>query len=262
RTTIECGFATESSRFTVRYSLRAGSQLLDVSLDADWHEQEQRLQWVLPTDLRALDAVCGTQFGHVRRARHSNTSWDIARFEVCAHRYVGVSEPSFGAAIVADGPRGYDIRGDALRLTLLRSPRFPDPEADLGFQHLEWSVMLTDGDPVLSGVEEIAALMAHPVRVVDGAPQLPASGIALSVPGALISAVKPADDDSTDFIVRVWESRGGRTNGTLSVAGAARIISCDALENPIDAPLDMVSDGVFSLSLRPFQIATLRITTA
>ena len=261
RTTIECGFATDSSRFTVRYSLRAGSQLLDVSLDADWHEQEQRLQWVLPTDLRALDAVCGTQFGHVHRARHSNTSWDIARFEVCAHRYVGVSEPSFGAAIVADGPRGYDIRGDALRLTLLRSPRFPDPEADLGFQHLEWSVMLTDGDPVLSGVEEIAALMAHPVRVVDGAPQLPASGIALSVPGALISAVKPADDDSTDFIVRIWESRGGRTNGTLSIAGATRIVSCDALEDPIDAPLDMVSDGVFSISLRPFQIATLRITT-
>ena len=173
-----------------------------------------------------------------------------------------MSEPSFGAAIVADGPRGYDIRGDALRLTLLRSPRFPDPEADLGFQHLEWSVMLTDGDPVLSGVEEIAALMAHPIRVIDGTPQLPSSGITLSVPGALISAVKPADDDSTDFVVRVWESRGDRTNGTLAVVGATRIVSCDALENPADAPLDMASDGVFNLSLRPFQIATLRITTA
>ena len=262
RTTVECSFATGLSRFTVRYSLRAGSPLLDISLDADWHEQEQRLQWVLPTDLRALEATCGTQFGHVRRARHSNTSWDIARFEVCAHRYVAISEPTFGAAIVADGPRGYDIRGDALRLTLLRSPRFPDPSADIGAQHLEWSVMLTAGDPILCGIEEVAALVTHPIRIIDGAPRLPAIGITLDIPGALISAVKPADDDTNDIIIRVWESRGGRSTGTINIAQATTVIPCDALENPTDAPLAVASGGIFHLSLRPFQIATLRVQTA
>ena len=261
RITVECGFATELSRFTVRYSLRAGSSLLDISLDADWHEQEKRLQWVLPTDIRALEAICGTQFGHVRRARHSNTSWDVARFEVCAHRYVAINEPAFGAAIVADGPRGYDIRGDALRLTLLRSPRFPDPSADIGSQHLEWSVMLTPGDPLLSGIEETAARIAHPIRIIDGAPQLPICGITLDVPGALISAIKPADDDTNDIIIRVWESRGGRTSGTLRVANATTVIPCDALENPTESALESLSVGVFDLSLRPFQIATLRVST-
>jgi alpha-mannosidase len=259
RSTIECGFATYASRFTVRFSLRAGASQLDVSVDADWHEQERRLQWVLPTDLRALNAVCGTQFGHVTRARHANTSWDVARFEVCAHRYVAVSEPSFGAAIFADGPRGYDIRGDELQLTVLRSPKFPDPEADLGHQHLQWSVSLLDGDPITNGIENAAALMAHPVRILDGVPRVPASVISLDVPGALISAVKPADDGSDDIIVRLWETRGGRTNGVLTIEGMTAAQSCNALEDAGTA-LKVSSDGTLAIELQPFQIMTLRIT--
>jgi alpha-mannosidase len=259
RTTIECGFATDASRFTVRFSLRAGASQLDVSVDADWHEQERRLQWVLPTDLRALNAVCGTQFGHVTRARHANTSWDVARFEVCAHRYVAVSEPSFGAAILADGPRGYDIRGDELQLTVLRSPKFPDPEADLGHQHLQWSVSLFDGDPIAHGIENTAALMAHPVRILDGVPRVPASVISLDVPGALISAVKPADDGSDDIIVRLWETRGGRTNGTLTIDGMTAAQTCNALEDA-GTLLDVSANGTVAIEVKPFEIMTLRIT--
>ena len=259
RSTIECGFATDASRFTVRFSLRAGSSQLDVSVDADWHEQERRLQWVLPTDLRALHAVCGTQFGHVTRARHANTSWDVARFEVCAHRYVAVSEPSFGAAILADGPRGYDIRGDELQLTVLRSPKFPDPEADLGHQHLQWSVSLLNGDPIANGIENAAALMAHPARILDGVPRVPASVISLDIPGALISAVKPADDGSDDIIVRIWETRGGRTNGILTIDGMTAAQICNALEDA-GTPLSVSADGTLAIELQPFQIMTLRIT--
>ncbi|MSO14767.1 MAG: alpha-mannosidase [Ilumatobacteraceae bacterium] len=259
RTTVECGFATEASRFTIRFSLRAGASQLDVSVDADWHEQEKRLQWVLPTDLRALHAICGTQFGHVSRARHANTSWDIARFEVCAHRYVAVSEPSFGVAILADGPRGYDIRGDELQLTVLRSPKFPDPEADLGQQHLQWSVSLLNGDPITNGIEDSAALMAHPVRILDGVPRVPASVISLDVPGALISAVKPADDGSDDIIVRIWETRGGRTNGVLTIDGMTAAQSCNALEDA-GTPLNVSADGILVIELQPFEIMTLRIT--
>ena len=259
RTTIECGFATDASRFTVRFFLRAGSSQLDISVDADWHEQERRLQWVLPTDLRALHAVCGTQFGHVTRARHANTSWDVARFEVCAHRYVAVSEPSFGAAILADGPRGYDIRGDELQLTVLRSPKFPDPEADLGHQHLQWSVSLLNGDAIANGIENAAALMAHSVRILDGVPRVPASVISLDVPGALISTVKPADDGSDDIIVRIWETRGGRTNGVLTIDGMTAAQSCNALEDA-GTPLKVSANGTLAIELQPFEIMTLRIT--
>jgi alpha-mannosidase len=209
--------------------------------------------------MRSLTAACGTQFGHVNRARHSNTSWDVARFEVCAHRYVAISEPTFGVALMADGPRGYDIRGDALRLTVLRSPRFPDPQADLGHQHLEWSVLLTPGDPLAHNIEHTAAVMAHPIRIFDGVPQLQSTHISLDAPGAMISAVKPADDGSDDVIVRVWESRGGRTHGSLHIMGNSATL-CDALENPSDHQLLPNGDDSFALTLQPFEIATVRVT--
>ena len=262
RATVECLFATESSRLVVRYALCAAAEQLDVSLEADWHEQERRLQWTLPTDLRSLDATCGTQFGHVRRARHSNTSWDIARFEVCAHRYVAVSEPAFGAAILADGPRGYDIRGNSLKLTVLRSPRFPDPEADLGAQRLTWAVMLTPGDAITNGIEETAARIAYPHRIVDGTPGLPDANLMMNVPGALVSAMKPADDDSGDIIIRLWETRGARTSGIITITQTddqLHMFRCDALENAETNSLPSKGNE-FSITLRPFEITTLRVT--
>lgn len=258
RAIVECSYATDVSQFTVRYTLRANAPTIDITLDANWHETERRLQWQLPTGLRSVNALCGTQFGHVERARHTNTSWDVARFEVCAHRYVAVHERSFGVAIIADGPHGYDVRGDELKITLLRAPRFPDPRADIGQQHLEWSVMLTDGDPLLHGLEEEAARIAHPLRIIDGTPSITSLGIELRVPGALVSAVKPADDDTGDLIVRIWETLGAHTSGTFQLIGATDAELCNGLEEPINVPLD-VTDQVMEIDMRPFEIQTIRI---
>lgn len=259
RATVECRFAFGNSTFILTYSLDAGSHRIDIEVNADWNESERRLQWVLPTDLLARDAVCGTQFGHVRRPRHTNTSWDVARFEVCAHRYVAVHEPGFGVAVLADGPRGYDVRGDALKLTLLRAPRFPDPEADRGRRTVSWSVRPTTGDPVREGIEEEAAMLGHTQRILPGPPVCTPLGLRLDVPGALVSAVKPADDGSGDLVVRIWESRGGRTSGTLSVPGTTSARRCDALEDPVSDSGGLEGPD-YRVSLRPFEIVTLRLT--
>jgi alpha-mannosidase len=101
--------------------------------------------------------------------------------------------------------------------------------------------------------------MAHPVRILEGVPRVPASVISLDVPGALISAVKPADDGSDDIIVRIWETRGGRTNGSLTIEGLTAAQSCNALEDA-GTPLEISANGTVAIELKPFQIMTLRIT--
>ena len=101
--------------------------------------------------------------------------------------------------------------------------------------------------------------MAHPVRILDGVPRVPASVISLDVPGALISAVKPADDGSDDIIVRLWETRGGRTSGSLTIDGMTAAQTCNALEDA-GTPLDVSANGTVAIELKPFQIMTLRIT--
>lgn len=258
RTVVECTHATDASRWTVRYSLTVTGRI-DITVNAAWHESERRLQWRLPTDIHSHDAVCGTQFGHVRRARHGNTSWDIARFEVCAHRYVAVAEPRFGIAVMADGPRGYDVRNGAVQLTLMRSPRFPDPEADRGHQRIEWSLRPLDGLADVAGLESEAETLAHPPRVVGGTPSIPAGAVQWHVDGALVSALKPADDGSGDVILRAWETTGGRSNGTFSVAGAGTAVPCDALENPVSGALERDGAG-WRLGLGAFELVTLRLS--
>jgi alpha-mannosidase len=262
RVVVETDLATETSRFVLRHVLDAGADRVDIVLEASWHESERRLQWVLPVDLLAREAVMGTQFGHVRRPRHANTTWDLARFETCGHRWAACSEPAFGAAILADGPRGYDVRGDAMRLTVLRSPRFPDPEADRGEQRIEWSVAPLPGDPVLAGIEERAASMACPPRVVPGTPAVAPPGVEVLAPGVLASAVKPAEDGSGDLVVRLWETRGARTSGRLVVTSRAggELRPCTALEDPVGDPLALHPDGGWTVSLDPFRILTLRLT--
>ena len=261
RVVVVADFATTHSKFRVRWSLTAGSSRLDIALDADWNESEYRLQMNLPTNVLAREATCGTQFGHVRRPRHHNTSWDVAKFEVCAHRYVHVGEPGCGIAILADGPRGYDIRGNALALTLLRSPKFPDPQADMGRQRVEWSLYVDQCPGDVEGIEIESALVAHPYRLITGTPIAISAGIRLDARGALISVIKPADDGSGDLVVRLWETRGARTSGTLSISRpAATAVLCNALEEPLSSEIISVKDGIVDIELAPFQIQTLRIS--
>lgn len=261
RVVVVADFATTHSKFRVRWSLAAGASRLDIALDADWNESEYRLQMNLPTDVLAREATCGTQFGHVRRPRHHNTSWDVAKFEVCAHRYVHVGEPGSGIAILADGPRGYDIRGNALALTLLRSPKFPDPQADMGRQRVEWSLYVDQCPGDVEGIEIESALIAHPYRLIAGTPVAISTGIRLDARGALISVIKPADDGSGDLVVRLWETRGASTSGTLSISRpTATAVLCNALEEPLTPEIISVKDGIVDVELAPFQIQTLRIS--
>jgi alpha-mannosidase len=236
-------------------SLDAGAAGVDCVLYVVWREREQRLQVVLPVAVHATDALCGTQFGSVPRPRHANTSWDDAKFEVCAHRYVHAGEPGFGVAVLAAGPHGFDVRGDALRMTLLTSSRYPDPDADQGPQRVAWSYWLHDGpDPHSAGIEAAAGALVHPLRAVHGTAAVEVAPC--DAPGVVVEAVKRAEDGSGDLIVRLWESRGARTSGHLRVVGSAAQ-AVDLLEHPVaDLAID---DAGVAIALRPHQILTVRV---
>lgn len=250
------------STYRLTTTLDAGAARVDCSIDVDWYEREQRLQVVLPVDVHASEALCGTQFGSVRRPRHANTSWDDAKFEVCAHRYVHAGEPGFGVAILAAGPHGYDVRGDALRMTLLKSANYPDPEADRGEQHVEWSYWLHDGlEPLSAGIEHEAAARAFPLRVISADATIGGGPVVeCDHPAVVVEAVKRAEDGSNDLIVRLWESHGGRAAGRLSVSSpVASAVAVDLLEWPLhDLPH---GDTHVEVELRPFQILTVRIAS-
>lgn len=243
------------STMVTDYVLRAGSARLDIEIDVDWHEHERLLTLMVPLDVRAAEATCDIQFGSVRRPTHPSSPWDAAKFEVCAHRFVDLAEPAFGVAVLNDGRFGHSLFDGGIRVSLLRGARFPDPEADQGRHRVTISVL-----PHGAGLHEVlheAEALNMPLRVVAG-DAAPAPLVTVDHPGVQLSAVKRADDGSGDLIVRLYEACGDRAEVAIRVAGGVRSAQwCNALEEPLSA-ID-VTDTFLSVTLRPFQLATLRL---
>lgn len=265
------------------YELRAESRQLDIDLHIDWHHDEHLLSMAFPFDVRADTAACDVQFGVTHRPTHPSSPWDAAKFEVCAHRYVSLAEPSFGVAVLNDARYGHAIFDGAIRVSLARAAKYPDPDADHGHHRVKLAVRPHDGD--LADVRAAAELLNRPLdlTVIDNTvigdgdvggradgfaePQQPVitivgtdGGPAL---GVEVDAIKLADDapdeGGGDLILRLHEAVGDRTR--ITVRGRHRIgaaWSCDLMEARQRAY--EVGDGVVSLALRPFEIVTLRLT--
>ncbi|MFF7259184.1 alpha-mannosidase [Streptomyces sp. NPDC008159] len=253
----------KGSRITQTITVRAGSRRIDFETDIDWHEAEKFLKAGFPIDVRAAHSSAEIQFGHIQRPTHTNTSWEAARFEVSGHRWVHVGEPGYGVAVINDSTYGHDVsrtvREDGgttttVRLSLVRAPRIPDPEADQGKHRLTYALL--PGATIEDAVAEGYALNL-PLRVADAA-GAPAPVVSVAGEGVTVEAVKLADDASGDVVVRLYESGGGRARGVLRtgfpLAGAH---ITDLLERPLsEAATD--GDGV-PVTLRPFEVQTLRL---
>ncbi|MEV0692761.1 glycoside hydrolase family 38 C-terminal domain-containing protein [Streptomyces sp. NPDC050388] len=252
------------SRIAQTITLRAGSPRIDFETEIDWHEAEKILKAGFPFDIRAPHSSAEIQFGHVQRPTHTNTSWEAARFEVSGHRWVHIGEPGYGVAVLNDSTYGHDVtrtvRDDGgttttVRLSLVRAPRIPDPEADQGPHRFTYALL--PGAGIEDAVAEGYALNL-PLRVARAA-GAPAPVVSVDGRGVTVEAVKLADDASGDVVVRLYESRGGRATGTLRTGfplGGARVT--DLLERPLE-PADTDGDSV-PVALRPFQVLTLRLT--
>ena len=265
---IERAFGASRIIQTIR--LRAGSRRVDIETEVDWHETEKFLKAVFPLDVHAERTAAEIQFGHVTRPTHTNTSWETARFEVYAHRWVHVGETGYGVALLTDSTYGYDAgrttRADGgttttVGLSLLRAPRSPDPLADQGAHRFTYSLLA--GAEVADAVAEGYALNL-PLRVGSGQGAPAAPLVSLSGTEAAIEAVKLADDQSGDVVVRLYESLGGRADAVLRTGFAvARAEVVDLLERPLgEGPLAIGEDGSIPLKLRPFQILTVRLGRA
>ena len=254
-------------------TLAPGVRRVDFRVEIDWHEREKLLKVGFPIDVHADRAAYETQYGHIYRPTHENTSWDVAKFEVCAHRWVHVGEPAYGVAIVNDSTYGHDARRWArpgggttttVRLSLLRAPRFPDPETDQGRHEMRYALVAGAGiaDAIAGGYA-----INLPMRQLSSAADPVEPLVRLDGDEAVIvEAVKLADDRSGDVVVRLYESLGGRAAVRLVPSfPVASAVETDLLEREI--PFDALSPTMgagrgFLLRLRPFQIVTIRLSSA
>ncbi|HEX9036877.1 MAG TPA: alpha-mannosidase [Ktedonobacterales bacterium] len=232
-----------NSVITQDISLYRDSPRIDFATHIDWHEHHLLLKVAFPLDLRVTEARSEIQYGSITRPTHRNTSWDEARFETAAHRWVDLSEVAYGVALLNDGKYGYDIHDATIRLTLLRSPTLPDPNTDQGAHDVTYSLLPHPGAwPAGEVVEHGYALNRPPMFIFravedDSVAAQPATSpralFTLRNAGAVIEAIKRSADGE-GLMVRVYEATGARHAAHISSSvPLASVIETDLLERPM-----------------------------
>lgn len=276
RAEAEVAFGQSWARLT--WSLAPGAEQLDLRVRVSWQESEKVLKLALPVDVHANDAAYGSQYGHLRRPTHENTSWEAYRYEVCAHKWLHVGEPGHGVGVANSGTYGWDLTRHPrpgggtwtlVRATLLRAPRYPDPQADRGEHELCFAV--TGGESV-STVRAAAYRLDLPAQELalpagTARPGLEAALAPLvQVEGAVLESLHLADPEpgqEAAVLVRVYEPDGARRRVTLHAPELGEAVGADLHGRP-SASLGVQvepagSQGSWSFELHPFGVATIRL---
>ena len=250
-----------SSTFEQTVWFTDSGRRIDFETSVDWHEHHTMVKAAFPVDINADKATYEIQFGTIERPTHFNTSWDKAKFEVCAQKFADLSEGGYGVAILNDCKYGHDIHGGTIQLSLFRSPTDPWPDADQGKIEFTYSLMPHENSFVCSDVQREAYYLNYPMRAVAAEGKessLPESFSLVSVDreNVICETVKESECGN-DTVVRLYESKNMKCEAELTVGFDAKTCYlCDMLEREIkELP---VNNGTVKIPMGAFEIVTLK----
>lgn len=228
----------------------------------DWHEEDKMLKVAFPLNLNVSRATYEIQCGYLDRPTHRNTSWDAAMFEVCAQKWVDMSEGNRGVTLINDCKHGHDVKGSLLRLSLLRAPKAPDPMADMGTHRFSYLLMPHYGPFQLAGITHHAMAFNTPLRHAklekhEGENATLPGLISVDNDNLVIQSIKRSEAGDA-IIVRLYECHN--TRGTAELNCVRPVVSaalCD-LEEENDVELDLVKGSV-QFAFKPFEIITIKL---
>lgn len=253
----------KNSRFIQEIALYTGDDHAVVTNDFDWHETHVLLKVAFPLAASSGHATYEIPYGTIERPTTRNNSFEKARFEVPALRWADLGDEKHGFSLLNNSKYGYDSVGNQMRLTLLRSPVWPDPEADRGTHHFVYGLYPHGGDwkqalSVRHGYEFNYALSAMQVAEHDGPLGPEQSFVSVSEPNVVLTAIKKAESGD-GLIFRLYEWAGKRSQVTLRVpAGASDAAVVNLMEKPEGTPAFITANTV-TIPVSPFQIQTVRV---
>jgi alpha-mannosidase len=251
----------QSSKFVQTLSLKG--DLVDVENDIDWHERHVLLKASFPLAASSNFATYEIPYGAIDRPTTRDNSWEKAQFEVPAMRWADLGDGKHGMSLLNQTKYGYDAVGNLLRLTLLRGPTWPDPEADQGHHHFHYALYphagtWKDALTVRHGWEYDYPLTA--VVTTAHAGSLPAahSFVSVAPENVALTAVKKAEDEK-GLIFRVYEWAGKAATAEFHVpAGATSATVTNMMETPEGSSLTVTGD-VVKVPIHPYEILTIRV---
>lgn len=253
----------QSSRIEQRIVLKEGSRRLDFVTRVDWHENKKMLRTCFPLQIKAMEATCDIQFGSVKRPTHDNTRFDMAKYEVCAHKWVDLSETDYGVALLNDCKYGYNLNGSMLDINLLRSPSYPDETADQGIHEFTYSLFPHKGNVMTGEAVRAAYELNMPLRVQNGEKhranlsRIDCSFVQTQSGNVVVETIKKAED-TDHVIIRFYECHGTSTMETIRFEQLPKQAILTDLMEQETKPLEVCGNEV-QLMFRPFEIHTIKV---
>ncbi len=243
---VRKGRVGQSSTIAQKITIHREEARIDFETDIDWHEDHKVLRAEFPTTVSAESAVFDIPFGFVSRSTKNNTTHETAQFESPAHKFVLLRDEHVSVALMSDSKYGYSAKDGCLGITLLKSAKAPDPNADMGHHHFIYSIFVSDGG--LQDSIAAAENLNNPHIFVseDFRPLVSASE------GLAVETVKISEDGDA-VVFRVREVLGCTNNGTLSLdpcLDGATLVETDMLEQ---------NEKAASFSFHPFEIKTYKV---
>jgi alpha-mannosidase len=267
RAVVACRRAFLDSRMVQRICLYRDLPRVDFQTWVDWRERNKLLKVAFPVDVLARQATFDLSYGSIQRPTHRNTSWDQAKFEVCCHKWIDLSQADCGVSLLNDCKYGCDVKGSVMRLSLLRGSIRPDPDSDLGEHAFTYSLLPHAGSWREAGTVRAAYELNCPltaVRATRHRGELPARRAMVTLEahgnGVHLGALKPAED-GRDVVVRLIEQHGGRCRAAVTFDQPLRQVQeCDLLERPLRRLRRRKHS--FTTPLAPFEIRSFLVRLA
>lgn len=258
--TIEQMFRVGQSEIAQKISLCIGSKMIKIENKVKWNEKHKMLRVSAEPAVQSMNARSEIQFGLIDRPTHQNTSWDRAKFEVLAHKFIDLSQPDYGFAVINDCKYGHSVMDGILEINLLRSPADVDPEADIATHHFSYAYYPHNQDLTRSDVVKKAHCFNSPLIVCNCREipaHIPTLPFEFETNTIKIDTVKNSFNINHGITLRMYETVGANDRIVFTLKHDSEVFLCDALEENL-IPVD-VTDNCFSLHFKPFEIKTLII---
>ena len=241
--------------------LRRGSKRVDFVTTVDWHEDHVLLKAAFPVDIHSTRATYDIQFGNIERQTHSNTGWEAAKFEVCAHKWADLSEGDYGVSLMNDCKYGYSIEDHVMKISLLKAAAYPNPVADREVHQFTYSLYPHKGDyrvgkTVQEGYALNIPLEARKIPANEGVLPECYSLVHCEQENIVIETIKKAEDDNS-VIVRLFEAYDQKAEAEIKVSFAFhKVYLCDLMEENLEELY--CQDGCVKVQVKNFEIITLK----
>ena len=274
KTTVSLDAYTKPSNRSV-----ADVSFIEFNSEVEWRENSKFLKVEFPVDIQCEYASYDTMFGVVRRPTNYNTSWDMAKFEVCCHKFADLSDFSYGVSVLNDSKYGFATHGNVMRLSLLKAAKAPDANADMGRHHIRYA-LLGHAERLSSDVVRASYNFNHPLKITSVSPQSSLSELEIvnfdGPKNIILSTVKRAEDDvdistgelpakrvTKSIVVRLYDSLGGKSKGYITTSlPLQKVVACNLLEDDLaEVEFETMRTGGarIPVNIRAFEIASFRL---